>query len=121
MMPRGMRRNFGAVGAATISLEETGIVIDAEFHQFDIPFLVSPGFSETFCAPSRRTIPYSSIIRHSPPKWFRGHHQILYQLPDRSKRLVCFRLDQSTPDRRDDDFETRLGQGRTIASLYLQA
>lgn len=122
MNSRG-RKALGAIGVAFIHLEETGIIIDGQFMRFDMPITVSQGgFLEIFSAPSRRTIPYSTIIRYTAPTFLRRLHKIIYRLPDGRDKIVRFTLPKkkNIPDG-DTTFSTRLEEGRTVARTYLQA
>lgn len=113
------RQRFGALGDGVLYLEETGVIVDAQFVRFDLPFtLQGKTFREIFCGPSRRTIPYSTVISYKAPRFGRGAHTLSYTLPDGKKKNIVFSLKNRDLNKA---FSNRLDEGRAVARTYLQA
>jgi hypothetical protein len=91
-VPSFVMRYLRVFGQGRIHVRDVALVLEGEYPKFYIPTgLLNSIFQRLICVTSYRTIPYSRIVRYSPPKIFRKH-TILFENPAGVRTWVAFRL-----------------------------
>jgi hypothetical protein len=114
---RVLTGNLDAVGPGAVYLDETGVVVEADFPRLYVP-LVYVIIRRIIGATSTRTIPFSRITRYKQPGLFGGYHLITYMLPHGAKKTVGFKMREHRRNN-DQEFSARFDEYRAAARAYL--
>lgn len=114
---RVLTGNLDAVGPGAVYLDETGVIVEADFPRFYVP-LVYVIIRRIIGSITTRTIPFSRITKYKRPGLFGGYHLITYMLPHGTKRTVGFKMREQRRSN-NQEFSARFDEYHAAARAYL--